>query len=132
MNAGIFLHSNQLHFSDYKHFQTSEIPVAFRPFTATLQLLNDYEFGTSDKYFQVTGEYRAEYILLRYLSIINKQTWSESLHINYLTTPVLKNYVEAGYSLNNLFFIGNIGVFTGIKNGKFETVAAKVTISIND
>lgn len=132
VNAGIFLHSNQLHFSDYKHFQTSEIPVAFRPFTATLQLLNDYEFGTSDKYFQVTGEYRAEYILLRYLSIINKQTWSESLHINYLTTPVLKNYVEAGYSLNNLFFIGNIGVFTGIKNGKFETVAAKVTISIND
>ena len=132
INAGYFLHAGQMHFSEYKHFQSAEIPVAFSPFTGSLQLLNDYEFSTNDKYLQLTGEYRAEYILLRYLSFINKQTWSESLHLNYLTTPALKNYLEAGYSLNNLFFIGNIGVFTGFKNGKFESIAGKITISINE
>ncbi len=131
LNAGYFIKADQLHFSEYKHFQSSEIPVAFSPFTGALQLLNDYEFSTSDKYLQLTGELRLEYILLRYLSIINKQTWSESLHVNYLTTPVLKNYLETGYSLNNLFFIGNIGVFTGLKNGKFESVAVKISISID-
>jgi len=132
INAGYFLNADQMHFSEYKHFQSSEIPISFSPFTGSLQLLNDYEFSTNDKYLQITGEYRAEYILLRYLSLINKQTWSESLHLNYLTAPILKNYLETGYSLNNLFFLGNIGVFTGFKNGKFDSVAVKVNISIND
>ena len=132
INAGYFLNADQMHFSEFKHFQSSEIPVSFSPFTGSLQLLNDYEFSTNDKYLQITGEYRAEYILLRYLSLINKQTWSESLHLNYLTTPVLKNYVEAGYSINNLFFLGNVGVFTGFNNGKIESVMVKVNISISD
>ena len=132
VNAGYFINAGQMHFSEYQHFLTAEIPVVFSSFTGSLQLLNDYEFSTNNKYLQLTGEYRSEYVLLRYLSIINKQTWSESLHLNYLTTPALKNYLEAGYSLNNLFFIGNVGVFAGFKDGKFDSIAGKVTISIND
>ena len=63
INAGYFLNADQMHFSEYKHFQSSEIPISFSPFTGSLQLLNDYEFSTNDKYLQITGEYRAEYIL---------------------------------------------------------------------
>jgi hypothetical protein len=77
----------------------------------------------------VGGEIRTEYILLRYLSFVNTNTWSESLHLNYLTTPDLNNYWEAGYSLNSLLFIGNIGVFTGFKGSKFESVMFKITLS---
>ncbi len=129
-NAGYFLNSNQMHFSQFKHFRTSEIVVPFQPFTTTFQLLNDYEFSTNREFLTFGAEFKTEYFLLRYLSAINKRTWSESLHLNYLSTPDLNNYWEAGYSLNNLFFMGNIGVFTGFKKDSFEGVVLKVSLSV--
>lgn len=129
LNAGYFFNADQIHFSQFKHLRTSEIPVTMKSFTNTFQNINDYEFSTNERYINLSADYRTEYILLRYISFLNKKTWSESLHLNYLTTPVLENYWEVGYSLNSLFFVGNIGVFTGFKGSKFESVSVKFSIS---
>ncbi len=132
INTGYFFNANQIHFSQFKHFKTAEIPVQFSSFAHTFQLLNDYEFSTSKSYVNIGFEYRTEYVLLRYLSLINRKTWSESIHLNYLTTPALHNYWEAGYSLNSLFFIGNVGVFAGFKETEFESIMVKISISAFD
>lgn len=132
LSAGYFIEADQLHFSQYKHFRTAEIPVVISSFTNTFQLINDYEFSTNESYLNIGVDYRCEYLLLRYFSIINKKTWSESLHFNYLATPVLNNYWELGYSLNSLFFAGNLGVFTGFNGSDFERVALKLSISVFD
>lgn len=128
LNTGYFFQSDQMHFSQFKHFASSEIIVPFKQFSHRFQLLNDYQLSTNESYLNVGTEFRSEYLLIRYLSFLNKRTWSESLHLNYLTTPGLNNYWEAGYSLNSLFFIGNIGVFTGFKGGDFESVMVKFAI----
>ncbi len=129
LNTGYFINNEQMHFSQYKHFGTAEIPVAMTAFTNTFQLINDYEFSTNKSYLNFGSDIRSEYILLRYISFLNKRTWSESLHFNYLTTPALENYWEAGYSLNSLFFVGNIGVFAGFKGTDFESISVKISIS---
>jgi len=129
INTGYFFNTTQMHFSQYQHFKTNEIPFLLNYFTNSFQLLNDYEPSTNKSYLKLGAELRTEYVLLRYLSLINTNTWSESLHFNYLTTPDLKNYWETGYSLNSLFFVGNLGVFTGFKGGKFESVMFKITLS---
>lgn len=129
LNAGHFFNSGQMHFSQFRHFKTNEIPVMLNFFTHTFQNVNDYELSTNESYLNIGSEIRTEYVLLRYLSFINKSTWSESLHLNYLTTPSLNNYWEAGYSLNSLFFVGNVGIFSGFKGTKFESFMVKITIS---
>ncbi len=129
VGAGHFFNTGQMHFSQFKHFKTNEIPVMLNFFTHTFQLMNDYEPSTNESYLNIGAELRTEYVLLRYLSFINTNTWSESVHLNYLTTPDLNNYWEAGYSLNSLFFVGNLGVFTGFKGSKFESFMVKLTIS---
>ena len=129
VNAGYFFNNRKMHFSQYKHFNTSEILVPFKSFTHSFQMLNDYEFSTNKSYLNIGAEFRTEYLLLRYISFINKKTWSESIHFNYLTTCGLKNYWEAGYSLNSLFFVGNVGLFTGFRGNKFESVSVKISIS---
>jgi hypothetical protein len=103
--------------------------VPFSSFAHTFQLLNDYEVSTNKSYFNFGAELRTEYILLRYLSFINQKTWSESFHLNYLSTSDFKNYWETGYSLNSFFFVGNIGVFTGFSGSKFKNALVKVSIS---
>lgn len=129
LNAGHFFNSGQMHFSQFKHFKTNQIPVMLNFFTHTFQNVNDYELSSNESYLNIGSEIRTEYVLLRYLSFINTRTWSESLHLNYLTTPALNNYWEAGYSLNSLFFVGNVGVFSGFKGTKFDSFMVKVTIS---
>lgn len=132
INAGHYFTADQMHFSQYKHFRTTEIPVMMRPFTHRFQLVNDYAISTNDSYLSVMTEYKSEYLLLRYLSVFNKRTWSESLHLNYLTTPKYNNYWEVGYSLNNLFFAGNVGVFAGFSESNFESIQVKLSISAFD
>ncbi len=132
LNAGYFINARQLHFSQFKHFNTSEIPVSMKSFTNTLQTLNDYQFSSNKSYLNISADYRSEYLLLRYFSIVNKKTWSESFHINYLSTPSINNYWEVGYSLNSLFFIGNIGIFSGFKGGDLEGISLKLSISSFD
>ncbi len=129
INAGTFIRTNQLHFSQYKHFATAESPVSFSAFTHTFQLLNDYLPSTRQSWLTAGAELRSEYLLLRYLSFINRRTWSESMHLNYLTTPALDNHYEIGYSINNLFFVGNAGVFAGFDNLEYNGVRFKVAIS---
>ena len=132
LNVGHYFTADQMHFSQYKHFSTAEIPVMMRPFTHRFQLINDYALSTNKSYLNVMTEYRSEYLLLRYLSVFNKRTWSESLHLNYLTTPEYNNYWEVGYSLNNLFFAGNVGIFAGFSESDFESVQVKLSISAFD
>lgn len=132
LDVGHYFNADQMHFSQYKHFRSAEIPVVMNAFTNTFQLINDYEYSTNESYFNIGADFKSEYLLLRYISFLNKKTWSESLHFNYLTTPAHENYWEAGYSLNSLFFIGNIGVFTGFKGGDFESVSVKLSISAFD
>ncbi len=129
ITAGTFIHANQLHFSQYRHFLTAESPVSFSSFTHTFQLLNDYRPSTRQHYLNAGAELRSEYLLLRYLSIVNQRAWSESLHLNYLATPEMNQYWEAGYSINNLFFISNAGIFAGFNDTAFKSILFKVSIS---
>lgn len=127
--AGYFFNRKQMHFSQFKHFKTDEIPFLLTYYTHSFQNVNDYALSTNKSYLNVGGEIRTEYILLRYISPINTNTWSESLHLNYIATPTVHSYWEAGYSLNSIFFLGNLGVFTGFTGTKFESVTVKLTIS---
>jgi hypothetical protein len=129
INAGTFLHAKQLHFSQFKHFQTAEIPVPFQSYTHTFQLLNDYQPSTSGSYFHAGTEIRSEYMVFRYMSFLNTRSWSESFHINYLHTSDIKHYWEAGYSLNNLFFLGSAGVFAGFDETAFKNIMFKISIA---
>ncbi|MDX8339675.1 DUF5686 and carboxypeptidase regulatory-like domain-containing protein [Draconibacterium sp. IB214405] len=132
LNAGYYFNADQLHFSQFKHFGSAEIPLMLKPFTHRFQLVDDYLLSTNESYLNVMAEFRSEYLLLRYFSILNKRTWSESLHLNYLTTPEFNNYWEVGYSLNNLFFAGNVGVFAGFNESDFERIQVKLSISVFD
>lgn len=129
ISSGYFLRNKQMHFSQFRHFSTSEILMGFKTFTNTFQLLNDYEPSTNKYYLNIGTEYIREYLLLRYISFINKKSWSESLYLNYLSTDKLRNYFETGFSINNLFLLGNAGVFCGFESSKFRDWGVKFTVN---
>lgn len=132
VNAGVFLDVDQIHFSEFRHFNTEPLPVTISKFSQSFQLLDFYKYSTSKRFAEGHLHYESQLLLLKYLPILSNTIWSENLYVNYLSTPVLKNYVELGYGLNNIALLANIGVFTSFENGKYKSVGAKLSINFGN
>jgi hypothetical protein len=62
--------------------------------------------------------------------LIKNSSMSEKLFVNYLSTPEIKNYVETGYGISNLFLLLNIEAVAGFENGKFRSAGVKVSLNL--
>ena len=117
--GGWFVRNESLHFSQFKHFNASSIPVRITGGQA-FRLINDYEASTNEWYAISHLQYSSPYLLLKNLPLLSNRLWQESLHVDYLHTPQLNNYVQAGYSLDQIFLMGSLGVFVGFEDGKYR------------
>ena len=124
--GGMFFHSERQHFSTFKHFKTFEEPFTLsRSFINGFFLLNNYEYSTSSKYLEGHVKYTNDYLILKHLPIISNQLWEENLFLNVLFVQNHYPYYEAGYSLSQIFFGGEVGVFTGFKGAEFHMVGVR-------
>ncbi len=132
VGGGYFTRNDQMHFSRFQHFNTSEIPVNFKSWTNTFMLLDDYRFSTNEWYAEAHVSYTSPYLLLKFLPVLSNRLWTENLYASYLTQPHYKNYAEFGYSLNQIFLLGNAGVFAGFEDGKYARWGFRVGINISE
>jgi hypothetical protein len=131
VGAGYFSRNDQMHFSRFNHFNTSEIPVNFKSFKNAFMLLDDYRYSTNEWYAKAHVSYTTPYLLLKFLPVLSNRLWTENVYTSYLTQPNFKNYVEVGYSIDQIFLIGNAGVFAGFEDGSYARWGFRVGININ-
>jgi hypothetical protein len=117
--GGWFARNAQMHFSQFKHFNGSTIPVRLTA-GPSFRLLDDYASSTNEWYATGHLKYSSPYLLLKNLPVLSNRLWQESLHLNYLHTPQLTHYTQVGYSIDQIFFMGSVGVFAGFENGEYE------------
>ncbi len=120
VKGGYFTKNDQMHFSEFYHFNTSQIPVMLKNWNDVFVLLDDYRYSTNDKFLEAHVQYTTPYLLLKYLPFLSNRLWLENLYGNYLTQPLFKNYAEIGYGVTQIFFMGSVGVFVGFENGSYS------------
>ncbi len=113
LNAGYFPDTTTIHFSDFKHFKSSPLYVDMGGLDRAL-MFSDYYQPSTDKYWvNFHATLTSSYLLIKYLPWFSERLWKESLDLVYLQTPDEKNYLQLGYSLNELFFMADLGVYVG-------------------
>jgi hypothetical protein len=132
MQLGAFFNVDRIHFSEFKHFNTQQLPITLSNFEQSFQLLDFYRYSTSQRFIEGHVHYESQLLLLKYLPLLGFTRWSENLYFNYLSTPVLKNYTEFGYGLNNILLLANVGVFASFENGKYKSFGAKLSINFGN
>jgi hypothetical protein len=55
----------------------------------------------------------------------------ENLSISYLGSRYHKNYTELGYSITELFLLGEVGVYVGFDDLKFRSVGVRLVLKLN-
>ena len=130
LSAGYFLNNNSVHFADYLTINTSPIPVNIKTSEHYFRMLPYYTYNTPAWYDQAHIKYTSSYLLLKYLPWISERLWKENIYLMYLSTPNLKHYTEAGYSLSDILFMGEIGIYSGFENGQYRSMGLRVVFKM--
>ena len=129
LGAGVFITKKNLHFADFKHFNTQGIPLLLdRPKNAFM-LLEYYQYSTPEWFAEAHIKYNTPFLLIKLLPFFSQKLWQETLYGNYLYQPELKNYVELGYGLSNVFFVADACIFVGFEDGKYGRWGFKVSLN---
>ncbi|MGD9993730.1 MAG: DUF5686 and carboxypeptidase regulatory-like domain-containing protein [Salinivirgaceae bacterium] len=126
-NAGVFFNKEHMHFSSFKHFKTISEFFTIQNFRDGFFLLNNYEYSTATHYLETQFRYTTQFLILKRLPIISNQYWTENLYLNTLWVDKHSPYYEAGYSLGQIMFAGELGVFVGFKGSEFHGVGIRGT-----
>jgi len=131
VNTGWFINNRKVYFEDFQHFNTQPTGFLFASYENSFRLLPCYAYSTSNQFLETHANWQARRMILKLLPIIKNISASENLFVNFISTPELKNYVETGYGLSNLFLILNIEAVAGFENGKYRSAGIKVSLNLN-
>lgn len=130
LETGTFFGStNKTHFTDFHHFDASDLfSTAKNPFDSYL-LLNSYVRSSNSHWVDARITYTSRFILLKRIPYLQNKIFTESLHFKNIYTPEMNFYTEAGYSINLSKFL-SFGVYSSFDNWKYDKFALRFSCDI--
>lgn len=128
--GGFIGNKTNIHFSDFQHFNTSNVTINFKSPFSSFMLLDNYTASTNKYWIQNQYNYNSQYLLLKRLPFLQGKMFTESLHLKNLYTPDIKLYTEVGYSIN-LMKLLSAGIFTSFKKGKYQDFGFRLLFDLD-
>ncbi|MDO9579544.1 MAG: DUF5686 family protein, partial [Bacteroidales bacterium] len=131
VRAGGFLDNTNLTFYDFFHFNSQPLPVLLNDYTDAFMIPAFYSLSTPEFYGEIHLKYTTPYLLIKLLPGLSNTLMRENLSFSYLGSRFHKNYTEIGYSISEVLFLGEIGVYVGFEDIKYKSVGAKLVLKFN-
>jgi hypothetical protein len=131
INGGLFTNSNQLHFSDFAHAMTQTSPVLPHEYRHSFYVPNYYALSTDNKFVNGFVSYKSPFIFLKYLPVLSNTLWREMVWAGYYSSPTNPNHMEVGYTLLEVLYSANVGVFAGFDKFQFTKFGINMSFRIS-
>lgn len=131
LNTGIFLNNEYAGLADYKHFPGNQIPFTNADPVASFRLLPFYELSTQDKYLAGHLHYQFRKFLFTHIWEIQLMGIKENVFTNYLATPSSQNYMEVGYSIDNILRFFRLELVTSFQDWEYRDFGVRIGIASN-
>jgi hypothetical protein len=126
VQSGLFISKENLHFSNFKHFKSYPLIFDMARFDQALMLMDYYEASTSEHWASADVKLTTSYLLIKFLPWFSERLWNESIGVSYLYTPQIPHYMQLGYSLNEIFFMADIGVYVAFQDWGYKGFGARL------
>lgn len=126
LEYGRFLHTRSLHFSDLKHFKVSPLLFDMQGFQDAFLLMDYYRASTSTSYIEGHARLTSPFLVLKLLPWFSERLWNESVSVGYLNSGLVQDHIQVGYSLNEIGFLFDIGIFSAFENWQYHGTALRV------
>jgi hypothetical protein len=131
VRGGFIVSNDSIPFQDFFHFNTQPLPLHLTAYRDAF-FLPDFYTLSADKWFAEGHlRYTNPYLLVKYLPFLSNTLMRENLHLKYLLTKQTKHYIEAGYSISEVFLLGEIGIFTGFEDFRFKSAGVKFILKFD-
>jgi hypothetical protein len=131
LRTGFFLNNKWITFQDFNHFNSQPFPVMINNYRDAFMLPKFYSLSTPEFFIEGHFKYTSPYLLLKLLPVISNTLTRENLSLSYLYTNHSGSYTEIGYSMSEILFLAEIGVYTGFKNTKYNSTGVKLILRFN-
>lgn len=128
IRSGGYADNRGISYFDFFHFNQQTFPLLIFDYQDAFMLPAYYSLSTPEFYGEVHFKYTTPFLLLKYLPGLNNTLMRENLIFSYLGSRFHTNYTEIGYSLSELFLIGELAVFLGFDDLKYRSTGVKFVI----
>lgn len=131
VRSGLFLDNRDLPFYDFFHYNSQPVSVLLNNYEDAFMLPAYYSMSQPEFYGEAHIKYTTPYLLLKLLPVLSNTLMRENLSLSYLGSRYHRNYTELGYSISEVFFIGEIGVYVGFEDVKYNSIGGKLVFKFN-
>ncbi|WPZ08592.1 DUF5686 and carboxypeptidase regulatory-like domain-containing protein [Roseivirga spongicola] len=127
--VGKFFATPTLEFMDYKHFRGNRLEVSPMDVTGSYRMLDYYKYSTSQEYASILTHIRFRKLAFTHIPAVRLLGIKENLFVNYLHTPTSDNYMEVGYTIDNLFRIFRLELVQSFQGWKAKDFGVRIGVS---
>ncbi len=126
-----YLDNRNLTFYDFFHFNSQPLLILINNYEDAFMIPSFYTLSTPEFYVEAHVKYTTPYLLLKLLPVMSNTLMRENLSFSYLGIRNSTNYSEIGYSISEILFIGEFGVYAGFEDLRYKSVGLKLIFKIN-
>ncbi len=129
--AGGFLKNTGFTFIDFNHFNAQPVAVLLRDYEDAFMLPDFYSLSSPEMFSEFHTKYTTPYLFLKLIPGLSKTLMRENLSLSFLWSRYHEAYTEIGYSVSEIFLLGELGVYAGFNNFSYNSIGLKLTLRFN-
>jgi hypothetical protein len=126
-----FLDNRNLTFYDFFHFNSQPFPLLINNYEDAFMIPSFYSMSTPEFYVEGHIKYTTPYLFLKLLPVLSNTLMRENISLSYLGSRYHAAYTEIGYSISEIFFLGELGVYAGFDNIKYRSIGVRAILSFH-
>jgi hypothetical protein len=130
IGTGGYLDKSWLTYYDFFHFNAQPLPLLINDYQDAFRLPSYYSLSTPEFYGDCHIKFTTPYLMLKYLPGLSKTLMRENISLSYLGSRFHGNYTEIGYSISEISFIGELGVFAGFEDLKYKDIGLRLVLKL--
>ncbi|HEX2919759.1 MAG TPA: DUF5686 and carboxypeptidase regulatory-like domain-containing protein [Bacteroidales bacterium] len=131
IKTGGVINKNNLTFYDFHHVNTQPQPVLLKSYDDAFRLPSFYSLSAPELFAEAHLRYTTPYLFIKYLPFLSNTLMRENLSISYLGSRYHDHYTEIGYSISEIFLLGEIGVYVGFDNVKYKSAGVSLILKFD-
>ena len=129
--TGGFTSNKDVTFFDFFHFNSQPVYLTIDDYNDAFVLPAYYSLSSPELFGEIHIKYTTPYLLLKLLPGLSKTLIRENVSFSYLGSRFNGSYYEFGYSLSEIFLLGQAGIFVSFNDLRYNSFGVRFTIRIN-
>jgi Family of unknown function (DUF5686)/CarboxypepD_reg-like domain len=131
IRAAAYLDNRTLTFYDFFQINSQPFPLLLNNYEDAFMIPSFYSLSTPESYAEAHIKYTTPYLLLKLIPGLSNTLMRENVSLSYLGSRFHPNYTEIGYSISEILFIGEFGIYCGFDDIRYRSIGMKVTLKFN-